>query len=87
MGLARTLWLRGMLEQARRLAYQAIEIVEKGKQPVSICICVAFENITDLPTSKLNTRFRFPSPAPMFFKRHYWSTFVNPSQELTPVAL
>jgi predicted ATPase len=40
-GLARTLWLRGMLEQARRLAYQAIEIVEKGEQPVSICICVA----------------------------------------------
>jgi len=41
MGLARTLWLRGMLEQARRLAYQAIEMVEKGEQPVSICICVA----------------------------------------------
>jgi predicted ATPase len=41
LGLARTLWLRGMLEQARKLAYQAIEIIENGQQPVSICIYVA----------------------------------------------
>jgi predicted ATPase/DNA-binding winged helix-turn-helix (wHTH) protein len=45
VGLARTLWLRGLLEQARRLAYQAIEIVEKGEQPVSVCVCV-YESIS-----------------------------------------
>ena len=41
-GLARTLWLRGMPERAFELAHQAIEIVEKGEQPVALCVCLLY---------------------------------------------
>jgi len=41
-GLARTLWLRGMPERAFGLAHQAIKIVEKGEQPVALCVCLLY---------------------------------------------
>jgi predicted ATPase len=41
-GLARTLWLRGMPQRAFGLAHQAIEIVEKGEQPLALCACLLY---------------------------------------------
>ncbi|WP_316233709.1 ATP-binding protein [Bradyrhizobium sp. SZCCHNPS2010] len=41
-GLARTLWLRGLPERAFGLAHEAIEIVEKGKQPLALCVCLLY---------------------------------------------
>ena len=42
VGLARTLWLRGAFEQVPVLLHRAIEIVEKGEQPISFCMCLLY---------------------------------------------
>jgi predicted ATPase/DNA-binding winged helix-turn-helix (wHTH) protein len=40
IGYARTLWLRGLPDQAAQLAYQGIEVAGKQEHPVSLCICL-----------------------------------------------
>ncbi|MCU1252020.1 MAG: transcriptional regulator [Edaphobacter sp.] len=40
IGCARTLWLRGLPDQAAQLAYQGIEVAGKQEHPISLCICL-----------------------------------------------
>jgi predicted ATPase/DNA-binding winged helix-turn-helix (wHTH) protein len=40
IGYARTLWLRGLPDQAAQLAYQGIEVAGKQEHPVTLCICL-----------------------------------------------
>jgi predicted ATPase/DNA-binding winged helix-turn-helix (wHTH) protein len=40
IGYARTLWLRGLPDQAAQLAYQGIEVAGKQEHPISLCICL-----------------------------------------------
>jgi predicted ATPase len=42
IGYARTLCLRGFLDQAAKFAYQGIEVAERQKHPVSLCICLTY---------------------------------------------
>jgi tetratricopeptide (TPR) repeat protein len=40
IGYARTLWLRGLPDQAAQLAFEGIEVAGRHKHPVSLCICL-----------------------------------------------
>jgi predicted ATPase/DNA-binding winged helix-turn-helix (wHTH) protein len=40
IGYARTLWLRGLPDQAAQLAFQGIQTAGKQDHPVSLCICL-----------------------------------------------
>ncbi len=40
IGYARTLWLRGLPDQAAQLAYQGVEVAGRQEHPVTLCICL-----------------------------------------------
>ncbi|MGY3617819.1 ATP-binding protein [Bradyrhizobium sp. USDA 10063] len=42
IGYARTLWLRGLPDQAAQFAYRGIEVAERQGQPVSLCISLVY---------------------------------------------
>ena len=42
IGYARTLWLRGLPDQAAQLAHQGIEVAGRQEHPVTLCICLLY---------------------------------------------
>ncbi|QIO32426.1 ATP-binding protein [Bradyrhizobium sp. 1(2017)] len=42
IGYARTLWLRGLPDQATQFAYEGIEVAERQAHPVSLGICLVY---------------------------------------------
>ena len=42
IGYARTLWLRGLADQASEIARQGVDVAERLGHPVSLCICLVY---------------------------------------------